>query len=405
MMNFEQPYEEYSKYEAEIFLGTKPLKKTKIKCLLWLPKNTMGEPHFYLFLENFEEYTHFEKLIDKRLRIIDLKINDILMDGTIHQKYVIKKAYFSSSKARLISKDWHEAFIKYHFPKFVLTTLESEKENDKFRFFISESKLLTTILSTQKHYTGEIKRDIISKILIEKEVAHLGIKSIETDRYIEQQKANILEITPNFPINSMLTFYKRVKPIVDFILLLTSFAERRRLNWNKCDGFVGDNYTEIYNTRTTFYQDKETTLLISRFEFENFLKASLQNIKFEDIGYMTKLLRSYLSGIDYSANAKIVLWNSLLELVLKRKFGKKRDEFKADLLREMHIYTSDLMSIKDLIDIRNDVAHGDDIKPEKLFSLMEDWEILIERVLLAELQWSDLSKTDVGIDGIKPYGL
>lgn len=57
----------------------------------------------------------------------------------------------------------------------------------------------------------------------------------------------------------------------------------------------------------------------------------------------------------------------------------------------MHIYTSDLMSIKDLIDIRNDVAHGDDIKPEKLFSLMEDWEILIERVLLAELQWSDLS--------------
>ena len=109
--------------------------------------------------------------------------------------------------------------------------------------------------------------------------------------------------------------------------------------------------------------------------------------------------------MDYTVNAKIFLWNSILEKIMKRKFNQKKDDVKANLLEQMHIYTSDLSPIKDLIDIRNDIAHGNDIKSDMLFLLAEKWQILIERVLLRELNWNDLSKTDVNIHGIKPYDL
>ena len=56
------------------------------------------------------------------------------------------------------------------------------------------------------------------------------------------------------------------------------------------------------------------------------------------------------------------------------------------------------MKLKKLsIDIRNDIAHGDDVSSDKLFKLEEAWRILIERVLLYKLQWFHLHKTDVSL--------
>ena len=289
-MNLEKPFEEYLRHEAEIFVGVKPIKKTKIKCFLWLPKNIAEEPHFYLLIEDYKEYEYFQQLIEKNLRMLNLNIDLTTLDGKPYQHYSIKKAHFSNAKATLISENWHEAFIKYHFPKYVLTKTSTENnQENKFLFFISESELLSSEVTAIQHYTGEIKRDIISKISIKKEVSHLGIKSIETDKYIGIQKSNILKIVPNTPVKSLLSFYKNIKPIVDLILVLTSFAERRRLNWHKCDGRIETQYIENYHTRVTFHQDKKTAFLIGRFEFENFLKNSLQNIQFENIKYMSHL--------------------------------------------------------------------------------------------------------------------
>lgn len=305
-----------------------------------------------------------------------------------------------------VAKDWYESFVKYHFPKYAIkNTALDNKQESKFNFFCSNSELLTSKVFLTKHYTGEVERDVASKISITDEVSHLGIKSISTDKYVGVKESNILEIIPNREINSLLSFYKNVRPIADLVLLLTSFAERRRLHWYKCEGTIELNLIENYNTRRNFYHDERTTLLISRFEFENFLKSSLKNIELKNVKYITRLLQSYFSGFEYSANAKIILWNSILEKILKDKFQKKNDNFKEDLIKEMRIYISDLSPMKDLTDIRNDIAHGDDIKSDRLFTLLRDWEILIERVLLQELKWYNLSMTDVSINEIKPYGL
>jgi len=369
-----------------------------MKCFVWYPRNISEEPHFYLLIEEYKEYKLFLGRIKRGFNFINIKINKKYLNGDPNQCHIIKKARFLSATHTHIADSWNEGFIKYHFPKRVIIQSKREaKQEDVFRFFISNSELLTANIFATKYHTGEVKRHVASQISIVEEVAHLGISSILTDKYLGEKKSNILEIYPAQPITSLREFYKKMNPIANLILLLSSFAERRRLNWYKCDGEIGHNFIQNYNTRTTFYEDEERIPLIEHFSFEDFLKTSLQNIQPEDIVYITRLLQSYQSGIEYSINAKIILWNAILEKILKKHFKKKNDEFKASLLREMNVYIFDLSPMKELTDIRNDIAHGDDRAGERLWKLFYEWEILIQRVLLQELQWLDLSKTDVRI--------
>jgi len=377
-----------------------------MKCFLWFPKDIGEEPHFYLLIENYKEYKSFQHLLENHLHTISIKVDITTLNGTSYQCHIIKKASFSNSLMTMIAEDWYEAFVKYDFPKYVLVqTKQDELQENKFRFFISESELLSSNVSTIQHFTGEVQRNINSNIQISEEVLHLGVKSIVTDKYIGLKSSNILEIISSSPINSLMAFYKRIQPIADLILVLTSFAERRRLNWYKCEGSIGTNYIENYHTRVSFYKDERTVRLICKSAFEKFLKNSLHNIELKNIKYITNLLKSYLSGIDYSVNAKIILWNSILEKVLKNNFDKKKDALKEELIKRMNVIVFDLSPIQDLINMRNTIAHGDDVKTDKLFQLSNEWQILIERVLLRELRWYDLSKTDVHLDGKKPYGL
>lgn len=400
-----KPFEQYKRCEAQLFSNKSKVSLGNFKCFLWLPDRVFEEPHFYILVDDATKFSRFNKSSSKQ--IVDIKITMTTIDGKeIIESYLIKEAHFSSSNGTYVASNWFEGFIKYHFPKYAIRQLPTkDSEALKFRFYITDNELLQTFLSVQHHWTGEVRRKIIKSLLIENEVLHLGIKSINTDSYIGNQESKILEIEPLEPLQSFIHFYKTIKPVAELILLITSFAERRRLSWYKCDGQIGSNYNDIYNTRVFYYDDPKTTLLISRFEFENYLKTVLSNITCDDIKFISNLLHSYLSGIDYSVNAKIILWNSILEKILKKHFGKKKDDLKSQLLQDFGVYTADLHSIQDLINIRNNVAHGDNYKSETLFQLSEDWQILIERVILRELMWYDLSKTDVGINGIKPYGL
>ncbi len=369
-----------------------------MKCFVWYPKNISEEPHYYLLIEDYREYVSFTRRIERDFRFINIKIDETYLNGEPKQCHIIKKARFLSAIHTHIAENWDEGFIKYHFPKHaIIQSSIQTKHTDVFRFFITESEFLTSKTLIHQDYTGEIKRHILSKISIIDEVTHLGIASICTDKYIGDNESNILEICPVLPTASLMGFYKNIKPIADLILLLSSFAERRRLNWYKCDGEIEHSFVQNYNTRTAFYKDEERIPLIEHFSFEDFLKTSLQNIQPENIIYITRLLQSYQSGIDYSINAKIILWNAILEKILKKHFKKKNDEFKASLLKKMNVYIFDLSPMKELTDIRNDIAHGDDRPGERLWKLFYEWEILIQRVLLQELRWLDLSKTDVMI--------
>ncbi len=394
---------------AEIFVGNKPVKKTKFKCFLWLPQNHAEAPHAYLYIDSPDEYQYFSRLVKEQLRVINIsiKIYDFGKTRKPFQIHVFKGAYFSKAKSTYVSENWFEAFVEYHFPKYAFskTYFSAGIQKETVKFYISDSELLKSDISTIRHYSGEITRGVLSNITISEEVGHLGIKSISTDRYIGNYASNILEIIPKSSINSVVGFYKKIKPIAEFILLITSCAERRRLNWHKSDSPIEGNLVEIYDTRAVFRDDKGGILLISRFAFQDYLKKCLSNIDSHSISHISKVLRSYLSGMEYSPNAKIILWNSILERSLKEKVDKKNDKLKETLIQQMNIYTADLPPIQRLIDIRNAVAHGDEILFEDIVTLQGKWQILIERIILKELDWHDLSMTDVNVNALKPIGL
>lgn len=400
--NLEKPFEQYIRCWAEIFFGTKLVITKKIKCFLWVPQLTMEEPHFYLLIENDKESYYYNNQLSKNIfKVIDLKVSINDLNGQPINNYLIKSAIFSQGSMTSVAENWHEAFFKYHSPRYVVNKLaiNGYEQDNKFNFFISESKFLSSDVLVEKHYTGEIHKENIFDISLLQEVSHLGIKSVISNKYIGEKESNILQIIPCCSINSLLGFYKTIKPVVDLILALTSFAERRRLNWYKCEGVVGVNFIENYNTRVLFYQDRsQESLLIGIIEFENFLRTTLSNIGSQDVKYVTKLLRAYLSGRDYTANAQIILWNSILEKILKKRFDKKADALKSDLIEKMSVNISDLSPIRVLTDIRNKIAHGDEQDSVELLMLTHEWRILIERVLLSVLNWNDLSATNVDIN-------
>lgn len=285
------------------------------------------------------------------------------------------------------------------FLNYVITiTPVNERSEYKFHFFITESNLLKSIISVREHQTGEISRSVLSKICIEKELAHFGIKLMETEEYIGNNKASIIEITPMTPVNSMLAFFRRVEPIMDLILLITSFAEGRRLNWYKCEGYIGTNFVEIYNSRVTFYNDNRATTMKNEQFFKVFLKHSLQNIEVDDVQFISKTFKSYLSAKDFTAEASIVLWFSLLEKILKHNFGSIKKKNKEDLLRKLGVHLSDYPPMTEMIKIRAKIAHGDDLDSDKVFRMYLYWEKLINETLYAILKWDRSIEMQVYVD-------
>jgi len=157
----DKPFEEYIRCQAEIYVGTKVVKKTLTKCFLWLPENQAEEPHFYLLIENSKESNVFNKLVKEHLDIINLKVAVTTIGGKTYKSCIIKKAYFSKSNSSYIAENWYEFFAKYHFPKYAIKkTILDNKQESKFTFFCSASNLLTSKVILTEHYTGEVERDV-----------------------------------------------------------------------------------------------------------------------------------------------------------------------------------------------------------------------------------------------------
>jgi hypothetical protein len=398
----EHPYEEYIHAWASIFEGTKEFSKFKSKSLLWLPKEPSSQPYLYIYVDNHGVYEAFTR--SPSFEKVNVKIEIKYMEGTTKEIFIFKELYRSSAEFSNFAENWGEGYIKYHFPKHVLQKVISETafKNNNFTFQVSESELLKSTIFSFQNSSGEIEKKLISQITISEEVEHLGIKLIKTDDDIETK---LLKIETTDEITSLFSFNKKLKPIVDLILNLSSFAERRRLYWSasqcKTDGF----YLRLYNCKKGFEFDKKVVRLISDIVFEDFLKSSLQTIQFNDMNYYNKILTLLNHSRKYPIEARIISLNTLLEIILKKNFKQKKDDKKEELIKKLGIIIFDLSSIKDLVDLRNDITHGDEVSSKKLFFLSRQWTILLERIILNELKWTDLSMTDVSYGSGKPIGL
>jgi hypothetical protein len=70
---------------------------------LWLSENKTEEPHFYLLIEDAKESNYFNKLVEKHLNIISLKMVLTTAGGKTYESCIIKRAYFSESNSVFIT--------------------------------------------------------------------------------------------------------------------------------------------------------------------------------------------------------------------------------------------------------------------------------------------------------------
>lgn len=395
MIFLEKPISEYKKFNAFVKINEKF--NLPVRCFVWFPKSFhQEEPHVFLYASSESEYQKMKNHLNpKRNKRIALTIPMTSRESSEPCGFhLFKGLYFSNASLSYYAEDWEEGFFKYYWPKDVWSK-KNIKSNEKqlVKFFYTPSVLLCSSVSTEAHYNGEIKRLSSHHICMTKNIKKFDIKMFKTDLYIGDNKTFVLEIQPCKPIDSILGFKKRVQPIVEFIFAITSFLERKKLNWHQANFLGIKNAYETYNTRVASASKSMDYPMIDSCQFKEVLEEILKNTDRIQLDYKTKLCLAYVSGLDYSVNSKIVLWNSLLEKVLKQNFQKKNDVWKAEGIKKLGIHTMDIATIKDLIGIRNCIAHGDDISSNRLFQLGQDWELLIERILLAELGWKDFSKT------------
>ncbi|MDY0136972.1 MAG: hypothetical protein RBS36_07365 [Thiomicrospira sp.] len=395
-MNFlEKPLDQYKRFNAYIHKD-----KTKlVRCFLWLPKSfEQEEPHVFLYVGTRAELKSLEAYLalkDQRGLNLTVPIGSFNKTDNIGC-HLFKRLYFSHSSFVMHAENWEEGFFKFFRParamsQFSVDTCEQEL-NAEVTFFHTPSELLKSDVIVTKHYTGEVRRSNAHGITVNG-LEHLGLTYLTTDKWTGDSDTYVLKLQPFKPINSVFSFGKRVKPVADFIFAVTSFIERNKINWHMAAYSTVGKYNEIYNTLSVLKSSKQDFPLLEAFEFKDVFTVILHSTTLQDMDYKAKLCLAYVSGLEYSVNAKIVLWNSLLEKILKHNGLIKKDAQKADGIKKLGVITSDLPAIKDLVDLRNAIAHSDDVHNDALFKLAQDWELLIERVILAELGFRDFNRT------------
>lgn len=336
--------------------------------LVYIPSKPAMSIHSYLFIDNYKIYNYLVGITHK----VQIGLEILLPDGKIlnMRNVMIDEGKFSQ-----------KGYLLIHFPKFTFWYYKDNLVNEcnKFTFKISDSELLKT--NPENHFP-EYKIEINN-------IENLGIRLLKTDDKIEN---NILHIEFYETINSYYSMIQKVKPVIELVLYLTSFTERRWLTWSS---FTCGNKFEFFNTRRVFHEDKKVYRLISDHVFNGFIAKALKKIRLEDIGYYLSILNLVVTANRHPTNVKIILLNTALDTILKKRFGMKKDKYKEELINELGIIVYDIENIKDMIDIRNDITHGDKVSSRKQFKIADAWQTLLERIVLKEVGWGDLSMTDV----------
>lgn len=399
-MNFlEKPIEEYQRFNG--YLNGNP--QFIVRCLIWFPKSfEQEEPHIFILARDIAEYKFLEHYLNPKN---DKEINltaPLTRPGNPEPYgfHLFKNLYFSHASVTIYAENWEEGFFKYRWPKGAITTQKIEqfdqKENQVVKLFYTPSSLLESKVSMMQHYNGERER-LFSHDIVVADLEHLGLESIKTDKFQNSNETFVLEVSPCKGANTLLGFHKRIKPIAQFTFAVVSFLERKKINWHQANFTGKENYYEIFNTRQTLNSAKNDYPLMEAHVFPEVFEEILRAATFENMQYKSELCLAYVSGIEYSINAKVILWNSLLEKILKHHNLVKKDSKKVEGIEKLHIPTSDIHSVKDLIDLRNDIVHGDDVDSARLFDLSRDWELLMERMILSELGYNNFYQTHLRI--------
>lgn len=384
MFNFlDKDFNEYHKFNSELFSGKNKLSTKPLKTLLWLPSNTLERPQVFLYFENSKEHFALIRTLQDIETRIDLKGTMDLLGGSPMHQINIKNLQGFSSSGKTLADNWFSGYVKFSFSKHVQYKLLSQKSDSKtFSFYISKSDLFTSRVSTMKNFNGELTIHGKGDIALDG-LEHLGVSLLTTDGYIGAKENNILKLEFKDASNSYLEFYKNKLPVLEYILAVSSFAERKRLYWFKANVIINTDVIDYYRG-DKLYETDQTQPLIERSDFTNYLKTCLAK-NLDEIKQVKPFFVAFSNIRKSSIEGSITGMLYLLERYIRYK-GDNPDN-KQEFLTKNNIYTADLINIIHLKNVRNCIAHGHDIPINDLIIALDHLEIMLERVLLKELDW------------------
>ena len=374
MFNFlDKPFDEYHKFHSDLFSGRNKITSTPLKTLLWLPSNTLEHPQVFLYFENKNEFF----VLIKTLQNIDTQIDlhgtiDFLRGGPMYQVTIKNLQGFSSNGVPL-ANNWFSGYVKFSFVKHIeYKLLLKASEHKAFSFYISKSALLTSRVATMKNFNGEFTIDGKGDILLEG-LEHLGVSQLTTDGHIGTKENNILKLEFKHASQSYLDFYKNKLPIFEYILAISSFAERKRLYWFKANIVINEELIDYYRGDKR-YETDQSQPLIERSDFQIYLAKCLTK-DLDEIKQVTRFLIGFSNIRKSTIEGAITGMLYLLERYIRYKGGNP--DKKQDFLAEQKVYVDDLISIVNLKNVRNCIAHGHDVPINDLMIVLNHLEIMI----------------------------
>ena len=388
---------EYEKFNGFLLKGNKRITEKPLKTFLWLPTKTSDKAHLYLYIDNRDVFKQIKCYIrDNRLNFEGDKSD---LGGNVQEKIYIKELYIENYHATSIAKDWFMCIIKINFFKHLvnLCCIDDEKQSNELIFYITDSIFLKSHYFTTEKYNGEVKIENKEDIVLDN-LKHLGINKIQIDTSL---KYNSVKIDFLHPCRSFLQYFKINFPILEYFLAITSFAERRNIYSFKMYGEINNKRLEYYQGNKTFRTTQRNDYeLIDKGKIKDFLENSLKK-EFDEIKKISKFFIRFniINRADNTVENKITGMIYLLEKYIRYK--RRDPDCKMKFLKENEIYIDDLINIKIIKNVKNCIAHGyDDLPPRDLLLILENLEILMERLLLNELNWN-FSNSRVSVPYLK----
>ena len=389
---------EYKMILGSLLIGNKKITTTTLKTFLWLPNNDAKTPHLYIYIDEQSLWEGLKSKLDTS-RKINFEASICSLNGHEHEKILIKDIHIEYLSAGTVTGNWFKSVIKIDFFKHLIEYLTdyttfNEKE---LKFFITNSRFLRSDYIVEEDYNGERvlknKKDIVIPNL-----EHLKLEKIVVDTSLKQ---NIIEIISLEPCNSYLQYFKSKLPIIDYVLAITSFAERRFVYSFQMCGCINNRWDCYYQGDKIYHSSIENFReLISISDFKEFLENSLK-LKLNHI----KNILPFFARFNYINRTRNTLENKITGMVflLERyiRYKGKNPNHKITFIRESNVESDDIIDIKTIKNVRNCIAHGhDDLPSDDLALVNENLEILMERILLNELKW-DFTRSAVSKEYLK----
>lgn len=365
------------KYKEPIELYTTVTDTTEelvknIKCEILLPQKSIDKINVTLYPN---EESHYNKILkNTQLAILGERKN---LDGVITQKILINNAIVIGANKTSEGLGLEKFSINLHIRDLLITDILFNREKSPMlhgRVWLSPSKLLNPYQSKELSFTGKVKIKEYSHTDITITTG-ISLKFKENYKYytVNDEQISFSELVASFKNESDSFNIESTIKDIDIVLLMASFAERRKIICVGWDTINSETAKQFYRKNISMDNLEKTIqdedFLINTFYFRKFLdhayKKYLTILK-TNVEFVKSALQMLLNADERRSieNEFITLFTALESLTAFNYFENYPD--KQNILPEKK-FKQLITEIKSTIKSSKSIGDIDDPKETRSF--------------------------------------